>query len=769
MKSIQNMPVRQLSRRFSIGFALVALFIVCVGFAIYQNVSHIKEDWRIYTEEAQQKSLLLTDLNVAVGYGGAIHHFKNYVLRMDAPRLKKVSDGFKAAQLTLNEYRKLPVTDAEIAALEDISRVFADYSASLAVISAMANDRASSGEIDAAVKIDDSPAVDGLQVLSDAVTKNLAEDAEHMQEDIFLIGTFAVWGSIINMLLLCALLVLLIQTFRAIIRQIGGEPVDIMKLTQKIADGELDDEMSTGTTQASNSIYSAVVSMQRMLRARNETDRQSAAHTERLKQALDNATSNVMVADLNNEIVFINRASEKLFREKQQDIRKTVPSFDVTKIVGENIDIFHKKPTVQRERVGKLISNHQAVIHFGSLTFALSINPVLMDNGERIGTIVEWFDKTDELMQGSEVKALVDAATQGNLSKRIDASDKSGYFGDLIQSMNDLMDVNDRAVGEVKTVFAALAKGDLTVKVKGEYQGVYQQLKTDANSTVDQLTDIISNVKNNALVIATASSELISTNKSLNATAADGARQANIASAAASNVMKNVDEVASASTDLEASVSEITRNVTEAVGVASDAVTLAQSTNTQVRKLTTSSSDIGNVIKVINSIAEQTNLLALNATIEAARAGDAGKGFAVVANEVKELAKGTASATDEISQKIKAIQGDSDTAVKAIGEIGTIIETISDYQNTISEAVNHQNVATQRINDNASEAARGNHEITRTSERVSEGTESTVSAVNQVQASAEELARMAANLSNLVEGFKVDNDGSRLATPYSVR
>ncbi|MFK8082095.1 MAG: methyl-accepting chemotaxis protein [Granulosicoccus sp.] len=758
MKLIKNVPVRQLSKRFSISFALVAILIAGIGFFIHEQMVHIEADWVQYTESSQRKSALLNEINFAVGYGGAIHHFKNYILRMDSPRLSKVSAGFERAQAAIDDYRSLSVTDVEIAALDDISAVFDQYSAALSVVSSMASNNASSNEIDAAVKIDDSLAVNALQALSDGVADLLTEEAEHVHEDLVLVGSLSSRGSIVNTILLCVLLVLLIKTFRVIIDQIGGEPVQIMAMAQRIADGDLAEQ--SDTVQAPKGVYGAVLAMQNTLRTRTDAEQQSAAINERLKQALDNATSNVMVADLNNEIVFVNKAGARLFSEKQQEIRTVIPDFVSSAIIGSNIDIFHKKPTVQRERIEKLASNHRAMIDFGSLTFTLSINPILMENGERIGTIVEWFDKTEELKQSAEVKALVDAATAGDLGRRIDAGGCTGYFHDLMLSMNQLMDVNDRAVSEVKKVFAALAQGDLTVKVEGDYQGVYQQLKSDANSTVDQLTDIISNVKNNALVIAAASSELISTNKSLNSTAEDGARQAGIASAAASAVMKNVDEVASSSTELETSVTQITRNVSEAVVVASEAVTLAQSTNTQVRKLTTSSNDIGNVIKVINSIAEQTNLLALNATIEAARAGDAGKGFAVVANEVKELAKGTASATDEISQKIKAIQGDSDTAVKAIGEISTIIETISNYQNTISQAVDDQNIATRRIKENAGEAALGNHEITRTSERVSEGTESTVIAVNQVQASAVELARMAEDLSNLVEGFRVDTDDS---------
>jgi len=460
-----------------------------------------------------------------------------------------------------------------------------------------------------------------------------------------------------------------------------------------------------------------------------------------------------MVADNNNNIVFMNKSTTALLQNRESEIRAHLPHFKAADVVGSNIDVFHKKPEVQQQRMATLKSSHSVTIDFVGCAFKLTVNPVVLADGERVGSIVEWFDITEQLKSEANIRNLVESATRGELHERIDVDSASGFYRNLSQSMNDLMEVNERAVSEVQNVFAAIAKGDLTAKIDSGYMGMYKRLKDNANDTVDRLTEVISRVKDSSLIIAAASTELVSTNKSLTATAEDGAKQADTAASAAANVMQNVNAVANATTDMEQSVQEITRNVGEAAGVATQAVTLAQTTNTQVRKLATSSNDIGNVIKVINSIAEQTNLLALNATIEAARAGDAGKGFAVVANEVKDLAKGTASATDEIAQKVKAIQDDSDTAVQAIGDITKIIETISQYQNTISEKVGEQHIATRHISENANEAARGNDEITYTSKRVSEGIDSTVSGVGQVQSSAEELGRMANELSDLVEGF----------------
>ena len=168
-------------------------------------------------------------------------------------------------------------------------------------------------------------------------------------------------------------------------------------------------------------------------------------------------------------------------------------------------------------------------------------------------------------------------------------------------------------------------------------------------------------------------------------------------------------------------------------------------------KLGDSSAEIGQIIKVITSIAQQTNLLALNATIEAARAGEAGKGFAVVANEVKELAKETARATEDISQKIEAIQADTGDAVDAIGSISTIIDQINDIQNTIASAVEEQAVTTAEIGRNVSEASRGSTEIAENISSVAGAAGSTAEGATEVQRSAGDLTKMAAELQALVD------------------
>ena len=266
---------------------------------------------------------------------------------------------------------------------------------------------------------------------------------------------------------------------------------------------------------------------------------------------------------------------------------------------------------------------------------------------------------------------------------------------------------------------------------------------------------LVHGIADNTTSLAGASEELSSVSQQMSSNAEQTTAQANIVSTAAEQVSQNAQTVSSGVENITASIREISESANEAARVASESVRVASAANDRITKLGQSSSEIGEVIKVITSIAEQTNLLALNATIEAARAGDAGKGFAVVANEVKELANETGRATEDIRQKIDAIQVDTGEAVDAIGKISTIINKISDFQNTIASAVEQQTSTTCEISMNVSEAALGSAEIAQNITQVVAAAESTAEGAGNMQMSAHELARMAADLRSFVEQYRL--------------
>ena len=283
------------------------------------------------------------------------------------------------------------------------------------------------------------------------------------------------------------------------------------------------------------------------------------------------------------------------------------------------------------------------------------------------------------------------------------------------------------------------------------------KIATDVTAAVNQritLGHVLKEVSDSAQTLSSASEELSANSQQMVANAEETAAQAGVVSAAAQQVSTNVQTVAAGTEEMSASIREIAKNAQEAAKVAAIGVVAADSASDTISKLGLSSAEIGKVIKTITSIAQQTNLLALNATIEAARAGEAGKGFAVVANEVKELAKETAKATEDISQKIEKIQSDTSHAVAAISEINGVINKISDYQNTIASAVEEQTATTNEITRNISEAAQGSTEIAQNILGVAEAARNTTMGATDTEKAALELARMAASLQSTVSSVQ---------------
>jgi methyl-accepting chemotaxis protein len=303
----------------------------------------------------------------------------------------------------------------------------------------------------------------------------------------------------------------------------------------------------------------------------------------------------------------------------------------------------------------------------------------------------------------------------------------------------------------------AIAGGDLTSEeVHVNSNDELGDLAAAVNKMQNNLVRMIVAVAENAQQVANASEEFSAVSQQISSNSEETTAQANIVSTTTEQVNRNLQTVATGAEEMSSTIADIAKNATESARVSSEAVRTAESTNVTISKLGASSAEIGQVIKVITSIAQQTNLLALNATIEAARAGEAGKGFAVVANEVKELAKQTAKATEDISQKIAAIQNDTKGAVDAIATIGAVINQISDISSTIATAVEEQSATTNEMSRNVTEAAKGSTEITQNIAGVSQAAQGTSSSAQESMKAAHQLAEMSTQLRGLVEQFKVD-------------
>ncbi len=530
---------------------------------------------------------------------------------------------------------------------------------------------------------------------------------------------------------------------------------------------------------------------------RGKTNSHSMLELVDVAEVYDLIPAAVIVMDTNHTILDLNQTAAQTAGKRKQDC-----------IGAKFWDLFDSPgcragtcAASEAVRTGKVCEGEALPIVQGKeMPVLVSAAPRHDKKGRIVGAVELVFPASGDINLARETGRLAVAAKQGNLSERIDEGKFLGRHLERAKALNSMLDaiigplnVAARYVDEISKgtipsrimeaydgdfntiknninacidglgglaeaneVLQRMADNDYTTRVGGLYQGIFAEVAKATNKTADTLTASIRQIGQNSHALASSSEELSAVSNQMSANAEETSTQANVVSAAAEQVTKNLQAVATATEEMTASIKEIARNANDAARVATSAVKTAESTNATVAKLGQSSAEIGQVIKVITSIAQQTKLLALNATIEEARAGEAGKGFAVVANEVKELAKETARATEDITQKIEEIQGNTKGAVKAIAEISQIITQINDIANNIAGAVEEQTATTNEIAINVAEAAQGGKQVAENINSVAGAANSTTEGASNTQSAATELSLMASELQQLVGQFRFD-------------
>lgn len=476
----------------------------------------------------------------------------------------------------------------------------------------------------------------------------------------------------------------------------------------------------------------------------------------RILGALETATTNVMIADVDRKIIYMNKSVEKMLRVAEADLKSVLPHFSVDKVVGSNMDGFHKNPMHQMKLLENLTTTYTTNIVVGKRHFRLVANPIFSKDGTRLGSVVEWLDRTEEVGVEGEVNKLVEAAASGNFTERLTTDGKSGFFLKLAEGLNILVHTADKGLSDVARVLGAIAKGDLTERITGEYAGTFGDLKNYCNETTENLTTMLSDIRSAADMIFTASSEIAQGNADLSSRTEQQAA--------------NLEETASSMEELTSTVKLNADNAKQANVLAEQASTVAidgggliQQVVTTMNAINESARKISDIIGVIDGIAFQTNILALNAAVEAARAGDQGRGFAVVASEVRTLAQRSANAAKDI----KALISDS---VQKIDNGNSLVGKSGETMKEIVSAIKRVNDIMAEIAAASAEQSTGIEEISTAVSQMDEMTQQNAALVEQAAAAAESLQSQADELNRNVGQFRLSDSqertpSTRLAAP----
>ena len=468
----------------------------------------------------------------------------------------------------------------------------------------------------------------------------------------------------------------------------------------------------------------------------------------RVRAALDSVDSNVMIADDNYDIIYLNTALQKSFREAESEIRKALPQFNASKLIGANMDVFHKDSAHQRKLLDALTATHESHISIGTLKFQLLASPVFDEHRKRVGTCLEWKDETAQKAIEGEINDLIQAALAGDLTKRVPAAGKQGFMLNLTNAVNSLCENVSKVMTDLVGMFGKLSEGDFRRRINADYQGTYGQLKNDANAMADRISSTVADIKAATREVTNASAEISTSTTDLSQRTEEQAASLEETSASmeeiAATVKKNAENAQQAN-ESAANAREVANRGGQVVAKAVEAM----------GQIEGSSRKISDIIGVIDEIARQTNLLALNAAVEAARAGEAGRGFAVVASEVRNLAQRSSQAAKDITDLITNSNGQVQDGVELVNRAGTALAEIVDSINQVASIV-------ADIANASSEQATGIEQVNKALTQMDEVTQQNSALVEENAATAKTLDEQAHAMSDRIAFFRVEEEGQEI-------
>jgi len=585
---------------------------------------------------------------------------------------------------------------------------------------------------------------DSVLVLSDTIQQG-ATAARDGAKAAYDAAKAAIYTTLVVSILLAIGLALLIA--RAISKGVNSAVV----IANAVAGGKLDNRIDTSRQDEIGDLLGALSRMQNDLNERIEADRLVAEANLRIKNALDSASAAVLIVDGGGQVIYANASLSQRFAELEERIAERVPGFTAASLIGASLAELTGIDVLAADALAALADTRVSEREFVGRIFQLSATPIRNADGERLGTLVDWRDRTDEVSVEAEVQGVVQATARGDFSKAIAEEGKSGFFLTLATALNAGFAGTRSTLTEIGRVMGLVAQGDLTATMDGQYEGQFAEIRDSIEVTVTQLRSLIGQIQQAAGQINTAASEIAAGNQDL--------------SARTETQAANLEETAASMEELTATVKQNADSARQANQLASGAAGVAEQGGevvgkvvTTMREIEDSSKRVADIISTIDGIAFQTNILALNAAVEAARAGEQGRGFAVVASEVRSLAGRSAQAAKEIKELIEA-------SVETVGEGSRLVQQAGATMAEIVGSVKRVTDIMAEISAASAEQSSGIEQVNQTITQMDETTQQNAALVEEATAAARSMEDQAQQLAEAVGRFKIANAAAPAAAP----